>query len=364
MARNAAKSVPGLEEMPYATGNGEDAFDEKAKALSFTFSTPAFGCLSGNIGCAAEHIAIALQRLGNPVWLKGTPNSYGYYLGYQVPDEEYPNAPVVAWEDPAAWRKTQRPFPASALPLVGVVTHPVSPAPASWELGMHQADAVFCPSEWVMDTMDAATNGKKIILMRFGVDATVFFPKLRQRTEKFKFLFNARNAANPRKGTQIAIRAFLRAFPKNEDVELIIRSTVRHDIQRDDRRIRFMFNPVTPGGPGSLAELYHTHDVLIYPSQGESFPHVAIEAMATGMPVLHTGKTGMSEVKEIGMIVDSRPTTNGWHEPLEDPLIHQLLYAYHNYELVAKKAYEDAPRIASRFSWDDAARCLIQNIPQ
>ena len=42
-----------------------------------------------------------------------------------------------------------------------------------------------------------------------------------------------------------------------------------------------------------LAEFFHTHDVLVLPSLGDSFGFVALEAMACGLPVIVTTMTGV-----------------------------------------------------------------------
>jgi glycosyltransferase involved in cell wall biosynthesis len=39
-----------------------------------------------------------------------------------------------------------------------------------------------------------------------------------------------------------------------------------------------------------MVKLYHYHDVLVYPSEGEGFGLIPLQALATGMPVICTGR--------------------------------------------------------------------------
>jgi glycosyltransferase involved in cell wall biosynthesis len=54
-----------------------------------------------------------------------------------------------------------------------------------------------------------------------------------------------------------------------------------------------------------LIKLYHYHDILIYPSEGEGFGMIPLQALATGMPVISTGRWCSYERYLNGNIIDS-----------------------------------------------------------
>lgn len=58
--------------------------------------------------------------------------------------------------------------------------------------------------------------------------------------------------------------------------------------------------------PATVAELYRRHDALVHPSFYDPFPLVVVEALASGLPVVTTRRTGASEVlpPDAGLLLD------------------------------------------------------------
>lgn len=86
-------------------------------------------------------------------------------------------------------------------------------------------------------------------------------------------------------------------FGNNPDYQLTIKSHHFHSIRVYDKDGRF-FNPEDlysnikaineDYSVEQLVALYHSHDVLIYPSWGEGFGFIPLQALATGMPTICT----------------------------------------------------------------------------
>jgi len=119
---------------------------------------------------------------------------------------------------------------------------------------------------------------------------------------KFKFLHIS--SGFPRKGIDILLSAYIRAFCKNDDVSLIIKTipNIHNTVEEQVKKIRIHY-------PDSgeiilinqdleyefLIDLYNQCDVLVAPSRGEGFGLPVAEAMLLGLPVITTGYGGLTD---------------------------------------------------------------------
>jgi glycosyltransferase involved in cell wall biosynthesis len=102
-----------------------------------------------------------------------------------------------------------------------------------------------------------------------------------------------------------------------------------------------------PLAPDQLADVYRAADVLLFPSLYEGFGWPAVEAMASGLPVV--ASTG-----------GALPEATGGAAALADPEDHAAL-ASHVAKALHDRAFADALRAAgsrhaARFDWDETAR--------
>jgi glycosyltransferase involved in cell wall biosynthesis len=91
---------------------------------------------------------------------------------------------------------------------------------------------------------------------------------------------------------------------------------------------RLMFVPPVSGEEKDKA--LREHDLLVIPSITEISPHVALEARASGLPVLLTEETGLGEELRSGMILAPLRTT--------EEITRAVLEMEHRYEEVAQQA--------------------------
>ena len=121
-----------------------------------------------------------------------------------------------------------------------------------------------------------------------------------------------------RKGVDILLEAWAEAFGPDDDVQLVIKDfgttshyrnqthgpAVLEYAARDDvARIVYMDEDMSLD---ELAALYRACDVFVTPYRGEGFCLPALEAMACGLPVIHTG---------IGPTNEFVPADGGWAIP-------------------------------------------------
>lgn len=339
----------------------EEAIDVSQPSIAL--ASPVLGVM-GSVANGAEQIGLALQRSGAHVGLQREYAGIAYEQVHQVftggftPSEDAPPpCAMLSFFEPgsrvAAWRRGQR--------LFGVVTASYPEMPAAWETGLSQAEAIFAPSEWTAEVVQRATQ-RPVELARFGVDASTFTYAERKRGDKLRILFFARRALDGRKGLDTALAAFAAAFPQRDDVELTVRSTEQHVRDHPDPRIKFAFGPLAPA---ALADMYRSFDALLHTSRAEAFGAVPLEAMATGMPAIHSGATGMSAYADLGLTVPTRAMRSQfgeWREPYLDMLVDRLQQVDREYDAVQVKAREDAQAVASRFSWDATAASILRTI--
>ena len=330
---------------------------------------PAFGVADG-YGNSAEQMALALERNGLPLTLAGITRR----AGHQNAAEIFERAPIegdaiLFYSPPIAWMKQHGDRPA-----FGFTMYESDRVPRSWIASLERVDEIWVPSSWNAEIF-AECAPRPVHVVPLGVDANAFGYARRARGEKFRVLAMATYVQETRKGIELAIRAFKAAFPDRDDVELIVHSTYPGDIAKNDVRIQRSTKQFTTA---ALADFYRTFDVLLYPSLGEGFGLIPLEAMATGMPAIFAAATGMRDYGDLGLTVGARkvPATSGhdsgkdgtatpfgcWHEPHFDELVDRLREVEAHYELAMDHATRDSMTIADRWTWDATARAMIARL--
>jgi hypothetical protein len=113
-------------------------------------------------------------------------------------------------------------------------------------------------------------------------------------TAPVRFLFVG--GAIHRKGVDLLLDAWQQAFAGREDVALVIKDFGSNGVYRgaDRGRIRqlaeadALVHLDADLDDAEMAALYRACDVLVHPYRGEGFAMPVLEAMASGLPVIHT----------------------------------------------------------------------------
>ena len=119
-------------------------------------------------------------------------------------------------------------------------------------------------------------------------------------------------ALQPRKNVPLAIEAYALAMDRGTDCELVVaggdkggRLDVLDAILRT--RMTGRIHLVGHVGDDELAALYSAARALVFPSLYEGFGLPALEAMASGIPVIASNTTGLAEtVGDAGLTIDPR----------------------------------------------------------
>jgi len=174
--------------------------------------------------------------------------------------------------------------------------------PEKWVSAFRETvDDVWCFTRYVRDCYHrAGFNPQRTHIVPHGIDPELIQPGARTfplPTQKgFKFLFVGGTLT--RKGADILLDAYLRAFSPRDDVALLVKDTGTKTFYLNqtmgDRFIAAGRDPSRPEivyidghlSEGDLACLYAACDALVAPYRGEGFALPVLEAMASGLPVI------------------------------------------------------------------------------
>gem|GEM_PF-2015213 len=323
------------------------------------------------------------------------------------PDEFTPSR-----EYACLWERDIRRRPLSEVPQVWVrhqwPPNPLPPPPgARWivmqpyEFGalprrllvaFERADEVWTPSSASRQAfVRSGIPPEKVQIIPNGVNPERFRPTGPLRplpTQKhFRFLFVG--GTTFRKGIDILLRAYARAFTAEDDVCLVIKAFGQESVYRGStmeeliERFRQM-----AGAPEivllserlsdeEMPELYRACTVFVSPYRGEGFSLPTLEAMACGLPVVVTagGATDDFVDESVGWRIPARRRSLGWSidgmetaaeafvlEPDELALARLLRELYEHPEQLFLKGLNASYRARSQWNWKRAALRLLARV--
>jgi glycosyltransferase involved in cell wall biosynthesis len=237
--------------------------------------------------------------------------------------------------------------------------------PKSWVSRFNSMDAVLVPCKHNQQMMFDSGVRVPVDLISWGIDTELFHPV--ERSKNRPFTFGHMGALSIRKGTDLVVKAFLAAFPRERDVRLICKTSnnIFQFWVKDDKRI--VVNMEKMGHEDLLQRFFGEIDVGIFPTRGEGWGLPITECMATGAPVITTGWSGPLEFanNEDGWLLDYSmvPATEfsekvyqedcgDWAEPSFEHLVACMRNAYENRDETARKGATAAARMKKDFDWE------------
>lgn len=199
---------------------------------------------------------------------------------------------------------------------VAVTMFESSKLPKGWTDILNEMDAVIVPSTFCRDVFAACGVNVPIHVIPLGISET-FQPHWREYGPRVRgdkpFTFLAIGDRGKRKNPDAALQAFLLAFDDNEDYRLVIKTRD----PKDNPHIIFT-NPNIDMISADMTEqelyqLYCDCDCFVFPSLGEGFGLPPREAAATGMPVIATNWSGLTDdIGVWGIPLDYQLVTADW----------------------------------------------------
>lgn len=227
-------------------------------------------------------------------------NGYGYAglniveslksLGHEAPYSDPKSLVQLNFAQPEHFKMHRNQYQIGYTPWESTIV------PERWRPMLEACDEIWTTSDWCANVFE--DNGYKDIKVYPHGIQDIWKSKRRKESDVIKFLHVGEPA--PRKAGQMVVDAFVQLFGDNPKYSLTIKAyynnTTRVYNNFIDKNIIGLpqdiysnINVITDElSDLELVKLYHDHDVLVYPSYGEGFGFIPLQALATGMPTICT----------------------------------------------------------------------------
>lgn len=158
------------------------------------------------------------------------------------------------------------------------------------------------------DILSKYSTGSNISIIPNMIDTDYFYPKPKEKTNKFTFLYVG--FLKKQKGVETLIRAFARAFENSNNVLLRIGGDgeQREELESlvDKLNISDKVEFLGMLSRSEVRKQLWDSNAFVFPSFFETFGIVLIEALATGTPVISTKSGGPQDivVQDVGILVE------------------------------------------------------------
>lgn len=247
--------------------------------------------------------------------------------------------------------------------------------PQSWLYNMQKCDEIWATSNFVKDIYIQNNVHTNIHVIPHGItDEWTIYE--RELTGRFNFLHVGGDSK--RKNAQIVVDAFLELYDGNDDFRLILKYNkfCYAEIYENGVLVPATNHPQIIGIPeiftvDDLVKLYHKCHCLVYPTSGEGFGMIPLEAMATGMPTIVTDATGCKEYSHLAIRLSAEQTKAHWHDhvygadtgewysPNIEDLLQIMSSVANEYETVSDSALKSARIVHAEWSWSAVADKII-----
>jgi glycosyltransferase involved in cell wall biosynthesis len=236
--------------------------------------------------------------------------------------------------------------------------------PDGWVRRMNECDEVWATSEWVKDVFWKAGVTVPIKVVHHGLDP-MWTPVKREVADKLHFFHHGEPAL--RKGGQMTLDAFRAAFGDRDDVHLTIKANSQHYLRawNDGKFSLPEYDNVTIittlYHPSELVDLYHRMHCMVYPSYGEGFGLIPLQALGTGMPVISTTDWAPygGYITRAGLEIPTRQDRSLWsihpgnvYYPDFDALKAKMLDVYENAGSYFGFFEHNVPNVQMEFNWN------------
>ena len=250
-------------------------------------------------------------------------------------------------------------------------------------------DELWVPTKWQKEiSIEQGYPENKIFVIPEGVDGRIFKPTSKpKKKDKFQFVIVGR--WDYRKGIKESIEGFLKAFPNNPDVELLLNVENPYPVDGmnsteerlkhyglEDSRIKILkfLNRK------QYISLLQNSNVLISCARAEGWNLPLIEALACGTPSIYTKCSGQLEFTKgegLGVeILGEEPATNNqnlsyehnipgnFYTPDLKDLVKKIKDSYNNYNIWKKWHLQCSKEIRQKFSWKNQAKKAYERLQQ
>lgn len=250
--------------------------------------------------------------------------------------------------------------------------------PEKWRNSLNLVDEIWTTSNWCANVFE--DNGyKNVRIYPHGIDS-IWASRRRRDDDVIKFLHVGEPA--PRKAGQMVVDAFTNLFGNDPRYSLTLKvynhNTTRIYNNYIDKNIlglpNVLYNNIyiidKDMSTEELIKLYHEHDVLVYPSYGEGFGFIPLQALATGMPTICTYSWAHYEkylgpLKLNSELIDSPwpfPHEGKVYEPNYNHLLELMRDVVINFNAYSGYYYAQSTKIHEEYNWNQLTNNAFDHI--
>jgi len=231
--------------------------------------------------------------------------------------------------------------------------------PEEYYFHMNNCNEIWTASEWIAKSY-AEKLSVPVYCFPHGVDKV--YQIKHSKSDPFTFLFVGDEL---RSNEELVVKAFLKLYANSNKHRLIIKHKKNLNLYNHPN-ISVIEKNISDD---EMIELFHSSDVFVYPSSGEGFGFLPLEAIASGLPTIAT--TGWSEYKDLITIpINSGLSKSVWPEihlgdmfnPDIDSVCNAMQYSENNYEEIANTAYFNSFAAQHDFDWDKMNGNILKRI--
>lgn len=245
----------------------------------------------------------------------------------------------------------------------------------------NSCERILVPSQHQKEAFINSGVKKHVQVIPLGLDLNIF-PETEPRKEDGRWIFGIMGGLSHRKGTDVLIKAFKKAFPKENDVGLVIKSVGMIGADwlnpaRQDPRIAINNEFYSPSE--LVEDFFKQIDVFTFPTRGEGFGFPPIEAMALSRCTICTNYSGCADFMDpdyslplkfkeapapldehMGYPESLRTKDQMWAEPDLDDLVEKMRWTYTHREESRELGRRAAKYIRKEYDINNVADKLIK----
>jgi len=242
-----------------------------------------------------------------------------------------------------------------------------------WVDAMKQVDEIWVGNKFSAFAIENSGIKTPTYVFQLGIDK-IWQPYMRGKKNKIRFLHV--DSGSPRKRVDMAIEAFIEVFGENPDVELTLKYhdnqgniefSVSELFKKQYSNINKIYKTLSQE---EMYQLYKDHDVLLYPSEGEGFGLIPLQALATGMPVISTSVWCDYEKYLHSNIIESKfgkTQHTGYFEgevilPNFESFKDQIRKVYEDIDNQCKFFYDQAQAVIDEYDWQKKCNYILDGL--
>lgn len=246
--------------------------------------------------------------------------------------------------------------------------------PDDWVEYLEVADSVIVPSKWCQTVFKKAGIKTTVVPLGYDQNKYKFVDREIKNKKRENFTFLHYNAFNIRKGFPEVLKAFTKAFRRDEPVRMIFKTT-QETLPFPLVKAEYPHIEVIKGkySEKQMQDLIARSDCFVFPSRGEGFGIPPLETMATGMSAIVPNAHGISEYFNSDCMYEVKvketcPALYSRYKGIDvgkmvvcdvDDLAKQMRYVYEHQEEAYEKG-KQASEYVKQFSIEKTGEKLVE----